>query len=102
MTIQRESLSISADNDFLMQFQADLLNIPGLKPYQTDVTALGAAYLAGLAVGFWPSFAALEMLNVSNQVFIPHKDRQKRAMRLKGWHNAIQCAQLWAELNREN
>ncbi|MFO6423625.1 glycerol kinase GlpK [Motilimonas sp. KMU-193] len=92
----------ASSNDFLMQFQADLLNIPVLKPNQTEVTALGAAYLAGLAVGFWPSFAALEMLNVSNQVFIPHKDQQKRAIRLKGWHNAIQCAQLWAELNQEN
>ncbi|MCE2570868.1 glycerol kinase GlpK [Motilimonas eburnea] len=90
----------ASSNDFLMQFQADLLNIPVLKPNQTEVTALGAAYLAGLAVGFWSSFNALEKLNVTNEVFIPHRDPQKRTARLKGWHNAIQCAQLWAQLNQ--
>ncbi len=87
-------------NDFLMQFQADLLNIPVLKPKQAEVTALGAAYLTGLAVGYWPSFNVLEKLNVANEVFLPHRDQDKRNKRLKGWRNAIQCAQLWAQLNQ--
>lgn len=92
----------ASNNVFLMQFQADLLDIPVTKPQQSEVTALGAAYLAGLAVKFWPSFAALQQLNVQTQVYSPQRCAAQRVQRLKGWRRAIKCTQFWAQLEQDD
>jgi glycerol kinase len=85
-------------NNFLMQFQADVLDTDVLRPEVTEVTALGAAYLAGLAVGYWSSIDELKHKAILNRTFIPFKDEQKRHRRYKGWQRAVRCAQVWAEL----
>lgn len=83
-------------NNFLMQFQADVLDTEVHRPKVTEVTALGAAYLAGLAVGFWGSLDELANKAVIDQTFIPHQDEEKRARRYRGWKRAVNCAQAWA------
>jgi len=64
----------------------------------TEVTALGAAYLAGLAVGFWNSIDEVKDKAVLDRTFLPHHDEEKRDRRYKGWKRAVKCAQTWAEL----
>ncbi|MCK6262502.1 glycerol kinase GlpK [Vibrio sp. ZSDE26] len=88
-------------NNFLMQFQSDVLDTEVHRPEVTEVTALGAAYLAGLAVGFWDSVDELADKAVLDRSFVPHHDEEKRARRYKGWKRAVKCAQTWAEL-RDN
>jgi glycerol kinase len=85
-------------NDFLMQFQADVLDTEVHRPEVTEVTALGAAYLAGIAVGFWSSVDELKHKAVLNQTFVPHHDGDKRNRRYQGWKRAVRCAQTWAEM----
>ncbi|PML80457.1 glycerol kinase GlpK [Enterovibrio norvegicus] len=85
-------------NNFLMQFQADLLDTEVLRPRVTEVTALGAAYLAGLAVGFWTSIDELQNKAVIDRSFMPDSNEEKRNLRYKGWKRAVKCAQIWAEL----
>lgn len=84
-------------NNFLMQFQADVLNTEVHRPKVTEVTALGAAYLAGLAVGFWGSLDELANKAVIDKSFIPHNDEEKRNRRYQGWKRAVRCAQSWSE-----
>ncbi|NOH95843.1 glycerol kinase GlpK [Vibrio sp. 99-70-13A1] len=86
-------------NNFLMQFQSDVLDTEVHRPEVTEVTALGAAYLAGLAVGFWDSIDELQNKAVLDRTFEPHHDEEKRARRYKGWKRAIKCAQTWSELH---
>jgi glycerol kinase len=86
-------------NNFLMQFQADVLNTQVLRPQVTEVTALGAAYLAGLAVGYWDSLDELQGKAVIDRTFEPHEDEEKRNRRYKGWKRAVKCAQTWSELH---
>lgn len=88
-------------NNFLMQFQSDVLNVAVHRPKVTEVTALGAAYLAGLAVGFWGSLDELENKAVIDCSFEPHQDELKRNQRYRGWKRAVKCAQLWAEMRDE-
>ncbi|NVC93775.1 glycerol kinase GlpK [Vibrio natriegens] len=89
-------------NNFLMQFQSDVLNTQVLRPEVTEVTALGAAYLAGLAVGYWDSLDELQGKAIINRTFEPHEDKEKRNRRYKGWKRAIKCAQTWSELHDED
>ena len=101
--IKLDSLNVDGGavaNNFLMQFQADLLNTEVLRPKVTEVTALGAAYLAGLAVGFWENIDELRNKAELDQSFAPHPDEEKRATRYKGWKLAVSCAQHWAELQK--
>ncbi|MCJ8351518.1 glycerol kinase GlpK [Moritella sp.] len=84
-------------NNFLMQFQADVLNTTVLRPAVTEVTALGAAYLAGLAVGFWDSLDELSDKAVIEKSFVPHDDEVKRQRRYRGWKRAVKAAQSWSE-----
>ena len=86
-------------NNFLMQFQSDVLDTEVHRPEVTEVTALGAAYLAGLAVGFWDSIDELQDKAVLDRTFEPHHDEEKRNRRYKGWKRAIKCAQVWSELH---
>lgn len=85
-------------NNFLMQFQADVLDTEVLRPQVTEVTALGAAYLAGLATGYWDSLDELKDKVALDRTFFPHHDEEKRNRRYRGWKRAVKCAQLWAQL----
>ncbi|MEZ9867148.1 glycerol kinase GlpK [Vibrio sp. 10N.261.51.A4] len=89
-------------NNFLMQFQSDVLDTEVHRPEVTEVTALGAAYLAGLAVGFWDSIDELQDKAVLDRTFLPHHDEEKRNRRYKGWKRAIKCAQVWSELHDDD
>ncbi|PSV38808.1 glycerol kinase [Photobacterium sp. GB-27] len=86
-------------NNFLMQFQSDVLDTEVQRPEVTEVTALGAAYLAGLAVGFWSNIDELKDKAVINRTFSPHACDDKRERRYKGWKRAVKCAQTWAEMH---
>ncbi len=89
-------------NNFLMQFQSDVLNTVVHRPQVTEVTALGAAYLAGLAVGYWESLNELKGKAVIERTFEPHDDEDKRNRRYKGWKRAVKCAQTWSALHEED
>lgn len=84
-------------NNFLMQFQSDVLNTTVLRPAVTEVTALGAAYLAGLAVGFWDGLDELSDKAVIEKSFEPLDDDVKRQRRYRGWKRAVKAAQSWSE-----
>lgn len=88
-------------NNFLMQFQADVLDTEVHRPKVTEVTALGAAYLAGLAVGFWDGLEELQGKAEIDRSFKPRHDEEKRQRRYKGWKRAVKCAQAWAVLHNE-
>ncbi|WP_165311785.1 glycerol kinase GlpK [Vibrio ziniensis] len=76
-------------NNFLMQFQSDILNTDVQRPKVTEVTALGAAYLAGLAVGYWNSLEEVSDKAEIDRVFVPAQDEEKRAQRYNGWKRAV-------------
>ena len=76
-------------NDFLMQFQADVLGIEVERPRRIETTGLGAAYLAGLAVGLWQSVDELESHRKIDKVFSPRIDLNQREEKLEGWKNAV-------------
>ncbi|OAJ92506.1 glycerol kinase GlpK [Vibrio bivalvicida] len=86
-------------NNFLMQFQSDVLDTEVHRPQVTEVTALGAAYLAGLAVGYWNNIDELQNKAVLDRTFVPHHDEEKRNRRYKGWKRAVKCAQTWAQMH---
>ena len=79
-------------NNFLMQFQADILNADVIRPEYIETTALGAAYLAGLAMGVWSGTAEIRSLRASDQVFKSAMMSEKREELLKGWQKAVRCA----------
>ncbi|ABM04856.1 glycerol kinase [Psychromonas ingrahamii 37] len=89
-------------NNFLMQFQSDVLDTTVQRPAVSEVTALGAAYLAGLAVGYWESLEELAGKAVIEQTFEPHADPVKRKQRYRGWKRAVKCTQAWAEMHDED
>ena len=76
-------------NDFLMQFQSDLLRTPLHRPQNTETTALGAAYLAGLGTGFWKDTARLCDLRLSDTVYVPGMEDARHAKLLEGWAEAV-------------
>lgn len=82
-------------NDFLMQFQSDILNVPVERPAINETTALGAAYLAGLAVGFWDNIEEVQKHWQLNQQFQPKMDEKKREQLVEGWHKAVKAAQVF-------
>ncbi|MDZ7800743.1 MAG: glycerol kinase GlpK [Trueperaceae bacterium] len=86
-------------NDLLMQIQADLLGIPVVRPEITETTALGAAYLAGLAVGFWSGRDELSAQWREDARFEPDMDRNQRDALLAGWNKAVSRAKDWAEVD---
>ena len=87
----------AARNDLLMQFQADLLGIPVLRPRMTETTALGAAWLAGLACGVWESREALASQWQIDTCFTPRMDADRRAVLMARWERAVAHARGWAE-----
>lgn len=76
-------------NDFLMQFQADITDVEVLRPSNCETTALGAAFLAGLAVGFWESVIELEHKACIDKHFIPNIDAETRGRLYAGWQDAV-------------
>ena len=83
-------------NNMLMQFQSDILNTPVIKPKITETTALGAAYLAGLAVGFWNSLEEIQQQWQRDKIYHPNIDDAQRNLLSKQWQRAINAAQAWA------
>jgi len=79
----------AAVNNFLMQFQADILGCPIVRPVDVETTALGAAYLAGLAVGFWKSAAEVESFWRAERHFEPAMDESTRDRLFSGWQDAV-------------
>ncbi len=76
-------------NNFLMQFQADILGRPIVRPVDIETTALGAAYLAGLATGVWKNTAALSEFWRADRVFEPRMSADQRGELLAGWKKAV-------------
>ena len=84
-------------DSFLMQFQADILNKPVCRPKIRETTALGAAYLAGLAVGFWSGREEIRSLRQTDRLYSPDMDEKQRRQLLQGWHKAVGRSLDWAE-----
>ena len=84
-------------NNFLMQFQADISDAPVQRPACVETTAMGAAYLAGLAVGYWENKEQVRSNAAISRVFTPDMGEERREMLLKGWRRAVNCARGWAK-----
>jgi glycerol kinase len=85
----------AARNNILMQLQADLMGVTVTRPSNTETTVLGACYLAGLAVGFWPDQEAIKMQWQSERQFVPKISDQERLTRLRQWRKALERAKAW-------
>ena len=81
-------------NDFLMQFQADILGCPLVRPVDTETTALGAAYMAGLAIGIWHDTSELESLWRAGRTFEPSMSADERGSLVEGWKKAVVRSRL--------
>lgn len=86
-------------NNFLMQFQADMIDAPVNRPACIESTAMGAAYLAGLAVGYWSSKEDVIKNQMPGKLFIPSIDPKEREEKRKGWNKAVKYAYGWAKEN---
>lgn len=84
-------------NNFLMQFQADILGAEVHRPTVTETTALGAAYLAGLAVGFWPSKEEIAKNWAVDRQFDPTFTQEQKTQKYAGWKRAVECAKGWEQ-----
>ena len=84
-------------NNFLMQVQADLIDAPVLRPRCVETTAMGAAYLAGLAVGYWKNKEEVIQNWAIDRVFEPGIDGEQRKKKIRGWNRAVKCSYGWAK-----
>ena len=84
-------------NNFLMQFQSNILNVAVIRPQCIETTGLGAAYLAGLAVGFWKDKEEIRKQWKIDKRFSSKIDEDRRKVLVKGWKRAVRCALAWAE-----
>ncbi|MGD9473594.1 MAG: FGGY-family carbohydrate kinase, partial [Eubacteriaceae bacterium] len=84
-------------NNFLMQFQADILGVPVDRPSIVETTAMGAAYLAGLAVKFWDGKADVTNAWKLDTSFAPMMDADVRAKLYAGWLKAVECSKGWED-----
>ena len=84
-------------NNFLMQFQSDLINTPVQRPECVETTAMGASYLAGLAVGFWGSKEQIRQNWAAERQFLPEISPEERSNRIHGWQKAVSRAGGWAK-----
>jgi glycerol kinase len=80
-----------------MQFQADILDVPVIRPVVTETTALGAAYAAGLAVGYWASMDDLRQNWSVDQTWEPGMDEARRQEGIAGWRKAVQRTLDWVD-----
>ena len=79
-------------NNYLMQTQADVINAPVVRPTSVETTAVGAAYLAGLAVGYWKDTKDIQANWEIDRIFEPNIEDAKRKEMLDGWHKAVKCS----------
>lgn len=84
-------------NDFLMQTQADMIQEPVKRPSCVETTAMGAAYLAGLAVGYWPNKEAVKENWAIDKVFSPKISQEEQEKKMKGWQKAVRYSFGWAK-----
>jgi len=84
-------------NELLMQFQADILNVPVVRPQITETTALGAAYAAGLAIGYWPNLDTLREQWTADRKWLPQMDADTRKRLFNGWKKAVSRTFDWIE-----
>ena len=84
-------------SNVMLQIQADMAGAKVNRPKLVETTALGAAYMAGLAVGFWNSLEEIETDREVDRIFIPNVNTEKREKMLKGWHKAVRCSMNWEE-----
>jgi glycerol kinase len=91
----------AAANDILMQFQADVLGIPVERPAILETTAQGAAYLAGLAVGYWSDVQEIAKTRPAGQIFNPNQDRKRAARQYTRWQDAVGRAKGWNKAAHE-
>lgn len=84
-------------NNLLMQFQSDILRVPVVRPVVTETTALGAAYLAGLATGFWSSEEDIAKQWAVDRRFEPAMEERQAQQLLNGWQRAVKAAIAWAD-----
>lgn len=97
--IRLKSLKVdggASANNFLMQFQADILDTAVQRPQCIETTALGAAYLAGLATGYWSSLEEIRENWSLERTFEPQLSEEARMEKCRGWHRAVRCALSWA------
>ena len=87
----------ASNNDLMMQFQADILGVPVVRPKITETTALGAAYLAGLAVGFWKSTDDIAHQWQVDKRFEPNMDEATRTKLMKKWKKAVERSRAWED-----
>ncbi len=85
-------------NTLLMQFQADILNTQSIRPKIIETTVMGAAFLAGLGIGFWKSTDEIQSLWQSDIVFKPDKYREKYEQGIKNWYKAVDALQYWTKI----
>ena len=85
----------AAANDLMMQFQADLLGVPVVRPTMIETTALGAAYLAGLSIGFWGGVEDIQSQRAEETRFTPRADRSSIAAARDRWRNAVERSKGW-------
>ena len=88
-------------NNYLMQTQADIINAPVERPTCVETTALGAAYLAGLAVGYWEDKLDVIRNRSVDRAFLPSISEKERKERVNGWKKAVKCAYHWAKEEEE-
>ena len=84
-------------NEMLMQFQADVLNTVTVRPKLVETTVMGAAYLAGLAVGYWESLEEIQDIWQTDIHFTPTTDRTTIETGIQGWHKAVDALQYWSK-----
>ena len=87
----------ASKNNLMMQFQSDILNAPVTRPQITEATAFGAAYLAGLATGFWSDIEEIKQQWIVDQMFIPQMDDEKAEGRRAKWKKAVSRSQHWID-----
>ena len=98
--IELESLKVdggASQHNLLMQMQSDIINAPVKRPRCVETTAMGAAYLAGLAVGYWKSKEEVIKNWEIDKVFTPQICEENRTKKIKGWHKAVRCSYGWAK-----
>jgi glycerol kinase len=86
-------------NNNLMQFQSDLLQASVIRPKITETTALGAAYLAGIAVRYWKSMDEIMKQWQIDKTFVPVMATEETELLVKGWKRAVRAAESWAEVS---
>ncbi len=102
--ISMEALKVdggASANDFLMQTQADIINAPVQRPRCVETTAMGAAYLAGLAVGYWKNKEDVLKNWAIDRTFEPEIPEEERNNKIKGWNKAVKYAYGWAKEEQE-